>query len=120
MYLYYESVPLASQASSTFVSWVLDTIKTLYLNTPVAFALLPDLLVLDDSRLQPLARSLALQLTAAQVALMPTFTLNEPFTLNLYKTSPSAFLTVAVWAHKGHTREGTQGTVLCVDKLNSK
>lgn len=75
---------------------MLVTNKTLCLKTPVALAVFPDLLVVYESRLQPLAKSLALQLTAVQVALTPTLTLKVPLILNLYKISLSLFLTVRV------------------------
>ncbi len=80
----------------TSVFWVVIP-KTLYLNIPVAFAVFPDLLVVYESRLQPLDKSLALQLTAVQVALTPSLTENVPVILNLNKTSPLLFLTVFVF-----------------------
>ena len=94
---FYDSTPFLSQERDVETSWVTFVInKTLCLKTPVAVALLPDLLVVYESRLQPLAKSLALQLTAVQVALTPMFTLNVPLILNLNKTSPSAFFAVCV------------------------
>ena len=70
--------------------------KVFFLNTPTALAVLPDLLVVDESNDQPFEQSLALQLTAVQVALTPSFTLNVPLILNLYITSPELFLAVCV------------------------